>query len=101
MRIFGGKYLFPKREVDGNRPDRSLNRLHQKARAITGVDAFRPYDCRHTFATRAVENGMDLLTLAAILGHANLKELRRYAHPSESFKRDAMRKMERSLRAVG
>lgn len=99
-RTFNGAYLFPKHDVDGNGPDRSLNRLHQKAQTLTGLHSFRLYDCRHTFATRAVESGVDLLTLAAILGHANLKELRRYAHPSEEFKRDAMLKMERSARAM-
>jgi integrase len=56
---------------------------------------FRIYDARHTFATRAIEGGVDMLTLAAILGHTNLKMITRYAHPSESHKAEAIRKMEK------
>ena len=59
---------------------------------------FRLYDCRHTFASRAVENGIDLVTLAQILGHASLRMVMRYAHPSEQHKADAVRKMEKSKR---
>jgi integrase len=62
---------------------------------------FRIYDARRTFATRAIEDGVDLITLAAILGHSNLKMLTRYAHPSEKLKADEMRKMKkRQAKAV-
>jgi integrase len=54
---------------------------------------FRLYDLRHTFADRAVEDGIDLLVLASILGHSNLKMVMRYAHPSETFKA-AIKRME-------
>jgi integrase len=54
---------------------------------------FDLYDCRHTFATRAIERGVDLLTLAALLGHKDTKMLSRYVHPSEDMKREAMQKM--------
>lgn len=60
---------------------------------------FRLYDCRHTFASRAVEDGIDLLVLASILGHSNLKMVMRYAHPSEGFKAKAIRKMETNRKA--
>jgi site-specific recombinase XerD len=60
---------------------------------------FRLYDARHTFASRAVENGIDLLVLASILGHNSLKMVMRYAHPSEGFKRDAIRQMENNRKA--
>ena len=56
---------------------------------------FRLYDCRHAFATRALESGVDLLTLASLLGHANLKMVMRYAHPSEERKAEAIRQMQR------
>jgi site-specific recombinase XerD len=55
---------------------------------------FRLYDCRHTFATRVLENGIDLLTLASMLGHSNLSEVVRYAHPSETRKNDAIKLMQ-------
>jgi integrase len=58
------------------------------------VRQFRLYDLRHTFATRAAEAGVDLVTLAAMLGHSRVQMVMRYAHPSEEHQFNAMRKME-------
>ena len=60
---------------------------------------FRLYVARHTFASRAIEEGIDLLILANILGHSNLKMVMRYTLPSETFKADAIRKMEQNRKA--
>ncbi|HEX8287105.1 MAG TPA: tyrosine-type recombinase/integrase [Pyrinomonadaceae bacterium] len=56
---------------------------------------FRLYDCRHTFATRVLDSGIDLLTLAAMLGHSSLDQVMRYAHPSETRKNDAIKQMQK------
>lgn len=46
---------------------------------------------RHTFATRALEYGMDVKTLSEILGHKNpTVTLTRYAHSLEDHKRSMM-----------
>jgi integrase len=58
------------------------------------VPQFRPYDCRHTWATRAVEAGIDLVTLAAMLGHSKINMVLRYAHPTQEHQTKAMDKME-------
>lgn len=53
---------------------------------------------RHTFATRALEIGMDVKTLAEILGHKNpLITLSRYAHSLMSHKRMMMNKLAKTL----
>lgn len=51
------------------------------------------YSMRHTFATRFVEAGGDLVTLAKLLGHANLKMVMRYAHPSDAHAAAAIQRM--------
>ena len=49
------------------------------------------YDYRHTWATRALENGVDSLTVSLLLGHADTTMLsRHYAHLSQ--KREYLRK---------
>lgn len=98
MKRFDGEYLFSQNDIDKQPATQPLTHLHLKTMRRLGFD-FRLYDCRHTFATRALENGeIDLLRLSSILGHANLKMVARYAHPSETRKADAIKKME-SIRA--
>ena len=47
------------------------------------------HSLRHTFATRALECGMDVKTLAEILGHKNATvTLNRYAHSLMEHKQD-------------
>ena len=49
---------------------------------------------RHTFATRAVEAGIDIKALSELLGHSNVQTtLNRYVHSSLSHKRDNVEKL--------
>ena len=91
---FDGDFLFPQNEIDGSPPVKVVDVFHRRTIARLGFK-FRLYDCRHTFATRALESGIDLLTLASLLGHANLKMVMRYAHPSEERKAEAIRRMQK------
>ena len=51
------------------------------------------HSLRHTFATRALECGMDVKTLSEILGHKNpTVTLNRYAHSLMEHKKDMMNK---------
>ena len=82
-----GRYVFP-----GKAPGSHLTKLngsHNKVLKATGL-RFVLYDLRHTFATRMAEAGMPLATLAAILGHSNLRSIMKYVHPSEADQHAAM-----------
>ena len=48
------------------------------------------YDLRHTFATRMVEAGVDLVTLKQILGHSDIRVTMRYVHPTQAHQDAAM-----------
>jgi len=95
---FTGENLFPQNDIDGRRATLTLDRQHLETVRKLNLN-FRLYDARHTFASRAVEDGIDLLVLASILGHSNLKMVMRYAHPSEGFKADAIKRMETNRKA--
>jgi integrase len=88
-----GAFLFPC-EADPTRPLPGIQSPHARAMRESKVAAFRPYDCRHTWATRAVEAGIDLVTLAAMLGHSKINMILRYAHPTQEHQTKAMNKME-------
>ena len=56
------------------------------------------HSLRHTFATRALECGMDVKTLSEILGHKNpTVTLSRYAHSLMEHKQDMMNKLGKLL----
>jgi integrase len=88
-----GAFLFAC-ETDATRPLPGIQSAHARALRQSKVAPFRPYDCRHTWATRAVEAGIDLVTLAAMLGHSKINMVLRYAHPTQEHQTKAMDKME-------
>jgi site-specific recombinase XerD len=45
---------------------------------------------RHTVASRMAEEGIDLATLAKILGHSSIRIVERYVHPTAEHKKSAM-----------
>jgi integrase len=94
MKKFNGKIFFPQKDVDREREIYTINPIHLETVRKLQMK-FRLYDCRYTFATRALESGIDLLTLASILGHNSLKMVSRYARPSENHKAEAIRRMEK------
>jgi integrase len=60
---------------------KALTKHFQAIRARAGL----PYDCkphggRHTFATHALMNGVDIATLAELLGHKDISMTQRYQH---------------------
>jgi integrase len=93
MALRQGDYLFA-HEKDANRPVPKVNNAHDRALRDSKVAHFRLYDARHTWATRAAEAGIDLVTLAAMLGHSKINMVLRYAHPSQEHQTKAMDKFE-------
>jgi site-specific recombinase XerC len=54
-------------------------------------DATTAHVGRHTFVTRLVRGGEDLITVAELAGHARLETLKVYSHPTEADKQSALR----------
>ena len=76
---------------EGRNMTRTLHRILKEV----GIERLGVHALRHTFATRAMESGMDVRTLSEILGHANITlTLQLYAHSTSETKRNAMKQME-------
>ena len=62
--------LFPSSRTGGMyRPD-SVATLHQRILKDAGLERLRFHDLRHTFATLALQNGVDIKTVSAMLGYS-------------------------------
>ncbi|MDP4093375.1 MAG: site-specific integrase [Bacillota bacterium] len=75
-------------------PRRLLSVFH-KLLENGGLEKRGIHTLRHTFATRAIENGIDVKTLSELLGHEDVNTtLNLYVHSSEENKRDSMNKLD-------
>ncbi|WMJ85145.1 tyrosine-type recombinase/integrase [Oscillospiraceae bacterium LTW-04] len=73
---------------------RTFQKLFKRIQEISGVKSRKFHAIRHTFATRALELGVDIKTLSEILGHANVSTtLNIYAHSLFEQKKNAMDRM--------
>ncbi len=59
---------------------RSLRAAFGQTLAKAKIEGFHFHDLRHTFATRLVQNGVDLYKVKELLGHKTLAMTTRYAH---------------------
>ena len=70
-------------------PD-AVGRIHRKLLKEAGIEPLRFHDLRHTFATLALQNGVDIKTLSNTLGHFSTGfTLDTYTHVSDQMRQDA------------
>jgi integrase len=99
-RLFGFKhpqtseYVFASPKIGGKLT--GWKKKFQAARMKAKLENFRFHEIRHTFATRIADAGVDILTLAELLGHGDIRITKRYAHGTEENKRQAVEKLVKS-----
>lgn len=58
----------------------AMRQLWWKDLAAAGLGERVPHELRHTWATNALANGMDVQSVASVLGHADLSTVSKYLH---------------------
>jgi integrase len=74
--------------------DRKVQRAFRKVLEETKIKNFHFHDLRHTFASYLRQNGVDLHTIAKLLGHKDLRMTKRYAHLNVDSLRGAISKLD-------
>ena len=83
-----GAFLF--RNAKTEKPLGSVKTAFKAACRRAGIIGLRFHDLRHTFASRLVENGADLITVKELLGHSSVKITERYTHSQSEQKKSAV-----------
>ena len=87
------EWVFPSPTGGPMSPDSVLHMLHRVLKRA-GLPKVRFHDLRHTFATLALQNGVDIKTVSGMLGHFSAGfTLDTYAHVTTSAKREAAKTM--------
>ena len=75
-------------------PNQSCISKHfRRARAAAGMDELHFHDLRHSAASEMINNGVDLYTVGAVLGHKSSQSTKRYAHLATRSLRAAIGKI--------
>ena len=86
-------YVFPSPNGGPISPD-SVNNMLKRVLERAGIPKVRFHDLRHTFATIALQNGVDIKTVSGMLGHFSAGfTLDTYAHVTTSAQKEAAQTM--------
>ena len=93
-------WVFPSPTGGPMSPDSVLHMLHRVLKRA-GLPKVRFHDLRHTFATLALQNGVDVKTVSGMLGHFSAGfTLDTYAHVTTQAQRQAANTMGNILSAA-
>lgn len=87
------EYVFPSPNGGPISPDSVRHMLHRVLKRA-GLPSIRFHDLRHTFATLALQNGVDIKTVSGMLGHFSAGfTLDTYAHVTTAAQKEAANTM--------
>ena len=91
-------YLFPGRPP--TRPVANISYHWKGIRDEAELPGLRLHDLRHSFASTAAMHGVDMVTIAKLLGHALVETTERYVHLSERSVIDAANRVSGRIHAA-
>ncbi len=74
-------YVFPSPRTGERLVD--IKYKFDEARKAAGISDFRFHDLQHTTATRLADAGENVVVIAELLGHGDIRTTKRYSHAME------------------
>jgi integrase len=71
----------------------TIRRAFTSACLRAGIKGLRFHDLRHTFGTRLIRSGVDIVTVQHLLGHYSVTVTQRYTHTDAGQKRAAVNRL--------
>lgn len=87
-RINNQQYVFINPRT--GKPYKKVQRSFERARSNAKIEELRFHDLRHTFASRLIERGVDIVKVKEFLGHSTVRTTERYIHPDREEKKKAV-----------
>jgi integrase len=84
------KWVFPSQNPATHVDPTKVRRKYRKAVKLAGIPWVTWHDLRHTFASRLAMRGVPLATIAALLRHSTTCLVKRYAHLSPAYLKEAV-----------
>ena len=72
------------------KPYTKLQRSFETARTNAQIKELRFHDLRHTFASRLIERGVDIIKVKEFLGHSTVRTTERYIHSGREERKKAV-----------
>lgn len=80
MRNDSNKALFICEQTGGRITPKVVQRVFRRVAEESGILSVTPHTLRHSYATRLVEDGVDIRYVATLLGHQSLETTQKYTH---------------------
>jgi len=91
--LFVGHHGSPNKKESARLTPRSVQRLIKKYAVAAGViKKVSPHQLRHSFATDLLQNGADIRSVQAMLGHANITTTQIYTHYTDKHLKEIHKK---------
>ena len=76
---------------------RTLRNAFDAACQQVGLEGFTPHSLRHAYATRLMEQGVEVRVVQILLGHASIHTTEVYTHLSEPIRRQLTDLLDRTM----
>jgi integrase/recombinase XerD len=89
-----GQWVFATRTLGPHVSARSVRSALSVACAFESVAGLTPHGLRHGFATRLLEQGVELRVVQILLGHASIRSTEIYTHLTEPIRQQLRAKLD-------